>query len=118
MTTWTTWTMSNSPWPPQAWRGRQRSMGNWSISSMARSHLEEDTAEADLSARQETGRASWLAKLAETVHLWLPALIGTGVVLYATVLGPWVHSDSVEFIVSARNLLSGGGLGGRLLRGG
>jgi len=39
------------------------------------------------------------------------ALCGTLVVIYATPLGPWVFSDSTEYIVSARNLVSGRGLG-------
>ncbi|GMR10742.1 MAG: hypothetical protein BMS9Abin28_1565 [Anaerolineae bacterium] len=40
--------------------------------------------------------------------LLLPAALA---VLYATRLGPWIFSDSVEYIASARNFLQGDGLG-------
>jgi 4-amino-4-deoxy-L-arabinose transferase-like glycosyltransferase len=39
------------------------------------------------------------------------ALIGSVVIFYSTVWGPWVYSDSTEYIVSARNLIQGHGLG-------
>lgn len=42
---------------------------------------------------------------------WLLAAACLLLVLYATPYGPWVYSDSTEYIVSARNLLSGRGLG-------
>ncbi len=41
----------------------------------------------------------------------LLALAGILVVLYATPFGPWVYSDSTEYIVSARNFLKGLGMG-------
>jgi 4-amino-4-deoxy-L-arabinose transferase-like glycosyltransferase len=39
------------------------------------------------------------------------ALIGALMIFYSTVWGPWVYSDSTEYIVSARNLIQGHGLG-------
>jgi 4-amino-4-deoxy-L-arabinose transferase-like glycosyltransferase len=39
------------------------------------------------------------------------ALVGSVMVFYSTVWGPWVYSDSTEYIVSARNLIQGHGLG-------
>ena len=39
------------------------------------------------------------------------ALVGMVMIFYSTVWGPWVYSDSTEYIVSARNLLQGHGLG-------
>jgi 4-amino-4-deoxy-L-arabinose transferase-like glycosyltransferase len=39
------------------------------------------------------------------------AIIGSFMIFYSTVWGPWVYSDSTEYIVSARNLLQGHGLG-------
>jgi len=38
-------------------------------------------------------------------------IIGFLLILYATQLGPWAYSDSTVYIVSARNLLAGRGLG-------
>lgn len=45
------------------------------------------------------------------VALALPAMIGTVLVLYATARGAWMGSDSVEYLVSARNLIAGKGMG-------
>jgi len=65
-------------------------------------------------------QASWLATVAgaaRPVIRPLPTTIGvlalcaSLLVIYATPLGPWVFSDSTEYIVSARNVLSGRGLG-------
>jgi 4-amino-4-deoxy-L-arabinose transferase-like glycosyltransferase len=39
------------------------------------------------------------------------ALLGSLIIYYSTVWGPWVYSDSTEYIVSARNLIQGHGLG-------
>ena len=39
------------------------------------------------------------------------SLAGGAQIIYATNLGPVAHSDSTEYIVAARNLLSGNGLG-------
>lgn len=39
------------------------------------------------------------------------ALLGALAIVWATRWGPWAFSDSVEYIVSARNLLRGDGLG-------
>ncbi len=39
------------------------------------------------------------------------ALMGSVMIFYSTVWGPWVYSDSTEYIVSARNLIQGHGLG-------
>ena len=41
----------------------------------------------------------------------LEAVIGASAVIYATHWGPWAHSDSAAYILSARNLLGGLGLG-------
>ena len=41
----------------------------------------------------------------------LISLAGMLAIIYSTHWGPWVFSDSVEYIVSARNLLAGNGLG-------
>ena len=38
-------------------------------------------------------------------------VIGGGLIAYATRWGPWVFSDSVEYLLSAENLASGAGLG-------
>lgn len=45
------------------------------------------------------------------VLIMLIALMGSIMIYYSTVWGPWVYSDSTEYIVSARNLLQGHGLG-------
>ncbi len=45
------------------------------------------------------------------IGLLLIAAAGAFVVAYATRFGPWASSDSVEYLVSARNLLAGRGLG-------
>jgi hypothetical protein len=45
------------------------------------------------------------------VSILLISLAGSFVILYSTKWGPWVFSDSTEYIVSARNLLAGHGLG-------
>ncbi len=45
------------------------------------------------------------------VLIILLALMGSIMIYYSTVWGPWVYSDSTEYIVSARNLLQGHGLG-------
>jgi hypothetical protein len=39
------------------------------------------------------------------------SLAGILLILFATRWGPWAYSDSVEFVVSARNLVAGRGLG-------
>lgn len=39
------------------------------------------------------------------------SLLGSLMIYYSTSWGPWVFSDSTEYIVSARNLLAGRGLG-------
>ncbi len=39
------------------------------------------------------------------------ALMGSLMIFFSTVWGPWVYSDSTEYIVSARNLIQGHGLG-------
>lgn len=44
------------------------------------------------------------------VLLGIPFLIGTGIILYTTTVGPWAFSDSAVYIRSARNLASGNGL--------
>jgi len=44
------------------------------------------------------------------VLLGIPFLIGTGIILYTTSIGPWAFSDSAVYIWSARNLASGIGL--------
>jgi hypothetical protein len=41
----------------------------------------------------------------------LIGILGSLVIIYATKWGPWVFSDSTEYIVSAKNLLAGPGLG-------
>jgi len=45
------------------------------------------------------------------VIVGLLSLLGGAVVVYSTAPGPWGYSDSVAYIVSARNLLKGIGLG-------
>jgi 4-amino-4-deoxy-L-arabinose transferase-like glycosyltransferase len=45
------------------------------------------------------------------VLITLIALMGSLMIFYSTVWGPWVFSDSTEYIVSARNLIEGHGLG-------
>jgi 4-amino-4-deoxy-L-arabinose transferase-like glycosyltransferase len=45
------------------------------------------------------------------VLITLIALLGSLMIFYSTVWGPWVYSDSTEYIVSARNLIEGHGLG-------
>ncbi|WP_299030375.1 hypothetical protein [uncultured Thermanaerothrix sp.] len=40
-----------------------------------------------------------------------PAVCGAGLLLYAMRWGPWVYSDSVAYILSARNWITGHGLG-------
>jgi 4-amino-4-deoxy-L-arabinose transferase-like glycosyltransferase len=45
------------------------------------------------------------------VLITLIALMGCCMILYSTVWGPWVYSDSTEYIVSARNFIQGHGLG-------
>jgi 4-amino-4-deoxy-L-arabinose transferase-like glycosyltransferase len=42
---------------------------------------------------------------------------GAGVIAYATRWGPWVFSDSIEYLLSAESLASGGGLGFRAASG-
>jgi hypothetical protein len=49
----------------------------------------------------------WLA----LISIFLISLVGFLVIIYATRWGPWVFSDSTEYIVSAKNLLAGHGLG-------
>ena len=39
------------------------------------------------------------------------SLMGSLMIFYSTYWGPWVFSDSTEYIVSARNLIAGHGLG-------
>ncbi len=46
-----------------------------------------------------------------SLGLILPSIIGALLVLYATAHGPWMGSDSVEYLVSAENLQAGRGLG-------
>jgi len=41
----------------------------------------------------------------------LIALMGSLMIYYSTSWGPWVYSDSTEYIVTARNLIEGHGLG-------
>ena len=41
----------------------------------------------------------------------LESVIGASAIIYATRWGPWAHSDSAAYILSARNLLGGLGLG-------
>ncbi len=41
----------------------------------------------------------------------LISLIGAGVIIFATRWGPWAYSDGVGYIVNARNLIRGDGLG-------
>ncbi|OGT26304.1 MAG: hypothetical protein A2Z17_01700 [Gammaproteobacteria bacterium RBG_16_66_13] len=55
-------------------------------------------------------RAAISARLAWGLILAMAAL-GAGVVLYASDPIPWANSDSVEYAVSARNLIRGAGLG-------
>jgi hypothetical protein len=43
--------------------------------------------------------------------IFLIGLLGSLVIIYSTRWGPWVFSDSTEYIVSARNLIAGHGLG-------
>jgi hypothetical protein len=45
------------------------------------------------------------------ISIFLISLLGSLVIIYATRWGPWVFSDSTEYIVSANNLLAGHGLG-------
>jgi Dolichyl-phosphate-mannose-protein mannosyltransferase len=45
------------------------------------------------------------------ISIFLISLVGFLVIIYATRWGPWVFSDSTEYIVSAKNLLAGHGLG-------
>jgi 4-amino-4-deoxy-L-arabinose transferase-like glycosyltransferase len=53
----------------------------------------------------------WLEDKKIPLGIALLLLLAALAVAYATRLGPWIHSDSVEYIVSARNLLRGQGLG-------
>ncbi len=45
------------------------------------------------------------------ISIFLISILGSLVIIYATKWGPWVFSDSTEYIVSAKNLLAGHGLG-------
>ena len=45
------------------------------------------------------------------VVVTLIALVGSLMIYYSTAWGPWVYSDSTEYIISARNLIEGHGLG-------
>jgi 4-amino-4-deoxy-L-arabinose transferase-like glycosyltransferase len=45
------------------------------------------------------------------VGILLISIMGSSGIFYATQWGPWVFSDSTEYIVSARNLIAGHGLG-------
>ena len=38
-------------------------------------------------------------------------ILGSLVIIYSTSWGPWVFSDSTAYIVSAKNMISGHGLG-------
>jgi 4-amino-4-deoxy-L-arabinose transferase-like glycosyltransferase len=54
----------------------------------------------------------FLSKLNVTlVIIVVIALTGSFMIFYSTVWGPWVYSDSTEYIVSAQNLIQGHGLG-------
>lgn len=45
------------------------------------------------------------------ISILLIGLLGSLVIIYSTPWGPWVFSDSTEYIVSAKNLITGHGLG-------
>jgi hypothetical protein len=45
------------------------------------------------------------------VSIFLIGILGSLVIIYSTRWGPWVFSDSTGYIVSARNLIAGHGLG-------
>ena len=53
----------------------------------------------------------WMQKYKAIIFLLVASLIGGLVILYATQNGPWGYSDSVAYLVSARNLVKGVGLG-------
>lgn len=53
----------------------------------------------------------WLGARKTQLGIALLLLLAPLAVLYATRLGPWIFSDSVEYIASARNFLKGEGLG-------
>ena len=57
-----------------------------------------------------------VAQKASTCHIVLVivgllSILGGAAAVYSTAKGPWGYSDSVAYIVSARNLLKGIGLG-------
>jgi len=52
-------------------------------------------------------QSSWVA----VGVIILLSLIGAGVMFFATRWGPWAYSDGVGYIVNARNLLRGDGMG-------
>ncbi len=54
----------------------------------------------------------FLSKRAQTIGLIIIiGFLGSLVIYYSTVWGPWVYSDSTEYIFTARNLIEGHGLG-------
>jgi hypothetical protein len=55
--------------------------------------------------------AAWIQKHTAIIVLLAISLAGGSIILYATQNGPWGYSDSVAYLVSARNLIEGVGLG-------
>jgi len=54
---------------------------------------------------------AWMQKHTAIIVLLAIGLAGGSIILYATQNGPWGYSDSVAYLISARNLIKGVGLG-------
>lgn len=61
---------------------------------------------------------SFKSRKAAVVALTMLAGLGAAAILYATRFGPWAFNDSVVYMVSARNMVHGRGLGVQLPGGG
>lgn len=55
--------------------------------------------------------AAWWRKRTLVIFLVIIALIGFGLIIFATRWGPWAFSDGVGYMVTARNLTQGNGFG-------
>src|SRR4030042_4269134 len=45
------------------------------------------------------------------ISIFLISILGSLIIIYSTKWGPWLFSDSTEYIVTAKNLITGHGLG-------
>ena len=65
-----------------------------------------DTARGGRSKLRSMSKLTWVA-----VSLGILAVLGALIVLYATSLRPWAYSDGAGYVMLARNVLEGRGLG-------